>query len=75
MKLPLAEFNTPFQSVPFSKITPEDLKKAMIQAIENAKENIQTILENTDTPTFQNTLKRWKQPLKIWLKSHIFYSI
>ncbi|WP_369048321.1 M3 family metallopeptidase [Tenacibaculum sp. UWU-22] len=47
----LQDFNTP----PFSKITENDYKPAIKKAIELAKEEINAIVKNTESPTFQNT--------------------
>ncbi|WP_428740747.1 M3 family metallopeptidase [Tenacibaculum sp.] len=47
----LQDFNTP----PFSKITEKDYKPAIQKAIELAKEEINTIVENSEAPTFENT--------------------
>ncbi|PKP25633.1 MAG: peptidase M3 [Bacteroidetes bacterium HGW-Bacteroidetes-2] len=47
----------PFDSAPFSKIKNAHFKPAFEQAISNAKAEIDTITENTETPTFQNTIE------------------
>ncbi len=47
----LQDFNTP----PFSKITNADYKPAIEEAIKIAKAEINTIVNNTATPTFENT--------------------
>ena len=47
----LQDFNT----APFSQIKEENYKPAIQKAIELAKEEINTIVENTEAPTFENT--------------------
>ncbi|QTE22002.1 M3 family metallopeptidase [Polaribacter cellanae] len=47
----LQDFNT----APFSKITNEHYKPAIKKAIEIAKKEIHTIVENLEKPTFENT--------------------
>ncbi|CAL2103519.1 Dipeptidyl carboxypeptidase Dcp [Tenacibaculum sp. 190130A14a] len=47
----LQDFNTP----PFSQVKEENYKPAIQKAIELAKEEINTIIENSDTATFENT--------------------
>jgi oligopeptidase A len=47
----LQDFNT----APFSKISIEDYKPAIKFAIEETKKEIETIVSNTDAPTFENT--------------------
>ncbi|CAM1346281.1 M3 family metallopeptidase [Tenacibaculum crassostreae] len=47
----LQDFNTP----PFSKIKEENYKPAIQKAIELAKEEINSIITNTEAPTFKNT--------------------
>lgn len=48
---------TPFDEAPFSKIKNEHFKPAFLQAIEDARTEIDAITENTDTPTFENTIE------------------
>jgi peptidyl-dipeptidase Dcp len=47
----LQDFNT----APFSKISNEDYKPAILKGIEIAKTEIDAIVNNTDAPTFENT--------------------
>lgn len=47
----LQDFNT----APFSKISSEDYKPAIKKGIEIAKTEIDTIVNNSDVPTFENT--------------------
>ncbi len=54
MNNPLLE---PFDQAPFSKIKNEHFKPAFLQAIEDARKEIDDIVENPDAPTFQNTLE------------------
>jgi len=44
-----------FDVAPFSKISNEDYKPAIKTAIEIARSEIDAIVNNTDTPTFENT--------------------
>jgi len=53
----LGEFNTPYQTPPFDKITLADYKPAFEQAIAVAKAEVNTIIENGDAPTFANTVE------------------
>lgn len=48
---------TPFDTAPFSKIKNEDFKPAFLQAIEDARAQIDAITANTDAPTFDNTIE------------------
>ncbi|PIF00783.1 MAG: peptidase M3 [Maribacter sp.] len=48
---------TPFDTAPFSKIKNEHFKPAFLQAIEDARSEIDAITKNTDTPTFGNTIE------------------
>ena len=51
----LQEFNTPYNTAPFSKIKNEHFKPAFQEAIEIAKKEIDTIVTTSETPTFLNT--------------------
>jgi len=46
----------PFNQAPFSKIKNEHFKPAFLKAIEKARKEIDAIIKNNDTPTFQNTI-------------------
>ena len=52
----LEKFNTPFNTPPFSKIKNEHFKPAFESAINKAKQEIDTITDNSETPTFENTI-------------------
>ena len=52
----LEKFNTPFESIPFEEIKQEQFKPAIEQAIDDAKKEINEIIENTDPPNFVNTI-------------------
>ncbi|MAU16521.1 MAG: peptidase M3 [Muricauda sp.] len=54
MNNPLLE---PFDEAPFSKIKNEHFKPAFLQAIADAKKEIDEIVNNPAPPTFQNTLE------------------
>ncbi|HEY4539465.1 MAG TPA: M3 family metallopeptidase [Faecalibacter sp.] len=57
MNNPLLEkFDTPFESAPFSKIKIEHYQPAFEQAIKEAKEEIDQIVNNPQEPTFENTI-------------------
>ncbi|NOR29233.1 MAG: M3 family peptidase [Lutibacter sp.] len=53
----LEKFTTPFATAPFSKIKNEHFKPAFIEAIKISKEEIDVITNNTDVPTFENTIE------------------
>ena len=48
---------TPFDTAPFSKIKNEHFKPAFLQAIEDARAEIDTITNNPSVPTFENTIE------------------
>ncbi len=52
----LKEFNTPYHSIPFEKIETSHYKPAFLEAIQKAKEEIQIIINNEETPSFENTI-------------------
>ncbi len=52
----LADWNTPHQTAPFKLIKVEHFMPAFDLAIENAKKEIDAIIENKETPTFENTI-------------------
>ncbi|MFK5890021.1 MAG: M3 family metallopeptidase [Flavobacteriaceae bacterium] len=52
----LQNFDTPFNTAPFSKIKTAHFKPAFKEAIALAKKDIDLIINNTDAPTFENTV-------------------
>ncbi|WP_026809995.1 M3 family metallopeptidase [Arenibacter latericius] len=46
----------PFDTAPFSKIKNEHFKPAILQAIEEARKEIDAIAQSVDKPTFKNTI-------------------
>lgn len=51
-----SEFATKYGSVPFSQITNADYMPAIDRGIELARQEIQAIVDNPETPTFENTI-------------------
>lgn len=72
----LEKFETPFESAPFSKIKIEDYKPAFIQAIEEAKAEIDAITANPEAPTFANTIEAMElSGEKLGRISSIFFNL
>lgn len=53
----LSSFNTPFQTAPFSQIKNEHFKPAIVNAIAEARKEIDAVINNTEAPTFKNTIE------------------
>jgi peptidyl-dipeptidase Dcp len=53
----LENFDTPFESAPFSKIKTEHFIPALKHSIDLALDEIDTVVKNTATPSFENTLE------------------
>ncbi len=51
------KWDTPFESIPFSKIKQEDYKPAFLQSIEEGKAEVDNIVNNQATPDFRNTIE------------------
>ena len=72
----LEKFETPFENAPFSKIKNEDYKPAFIQAIEEAKAEIDAITANPEAPTFANTIEAMElSGEKLGRISSIFFNL
>lgn len=52
----LQPFDTPFDAVPFASIHTEHFKPAILQLIDDAKREIDLIVENPEAPNFANTI-------------------
>jgi oligopeptidase A len=57
MTLLTQTFHTKFETAPFSQIKMEDYKPAFEENIKNAKAEIDAIINNPESPTFENTLE------------------
>jgi len=57
MKILTSKFNTKHNTAPFSQIKLEDYKPAFIENIRKAKAEIDAIITNPETPTFENTIE------------------
>ena len=57
MNILLSPFSTEYNAVPFSKIKNEDFLPAIKNAIENAKKEIESIVNSKETPSFENTIE------------------
>lgn len=53
----LAEFDTPFNVPPFEKIKVEHYEPAFKEAMLQQKQAIETIINSTEEPTFENTIE------------------
>ncbi len=51
-----SEWNTPFGTPDFTKISDEYYRPAFIKGIEEKRADIKAIVENTEEPTFENTI-------------------
>ena len=61
MSNPLNEkFNTPFETIPFSKIKTEHFLPALDDAIKLSKSNIESIIQCSDEPDFKNTIEKFE---------------
>ncbi|WP_435139890.1 M3 family metallopeptidase [Formosa sp. A9] len=57
MNILLNTFNTPYHTAPFSAIKNDDFLPAISALIEDTKKDIDRITENTEAPTFENTIE------------------
>ena len=70
------DWNTPYGTVPFSKITVADYKPALLAGIEAQKAEIRAIVENPDAPTFENTIAAYELAGDLLSKaSGVFFNI
>ena len=53
-------FNTPFETIPFSKIKTEHFIPAIDEAIILGKNNIESIISSDEKPTFRNTIEKFE---------------
>ena len=56
-----AEFTAPFGVAPFEQITIDHYREGMLKGLEEQKKDVEAILNNTEAPTFENTIKALDQ--------------
>lgn len=72
----LQKFNTPFETVPFDKISPHDYLPALKEAITIAKKRIEGIKTNIEAETFSNVVEALeKSGPELDLISGIFFNL
>jgi peptidyl-dipeptidase Dcp len=72
----LEDFNTPYESAPFDIIELEHYLPAFKAGIEEARKEIDKIAENTEAPTFENTIEALEfSGLKVERISSIFFNL
>ena len=72
----LQDFDTLFGSTPFSRLKNEHFKPAFKRAIQEAKNEIDLIVTNTEEPSFLNTLEALEfSGEKITRISSIFFNL
>ncbi len=70
------EWDTPFGVPPFDKIKPEHYMPAIEKAIADHNAEIDAIINNTEEPTFQNTIMAYDKSGELLKKvSNIFYNV
>ncbi|MDD2488768.1 MAG: M3 family metallopeptidase [Bacteroidales bacterium] len=50
------DWNTPYQTPPFDKIKTEHYKPAILYSLDQAKKDVNAIIENKEKPSFENTI-------------------
>ncbi len=72
----LEDFNTLYDSIPFEKIQTAHYKPAFLEAIKTAKKEIQSIIENKETPSFKNTIESLEASGKLLNTiSNVFFNL
>lgn len=71
-----AEYSTPFQVPPFDKIDTSHYMPAFTEGIKQHDEEINKIVKNSETPTFENTILAFDKSGKLLTKvSKVFFNI
>ena len=71
-----SEFDTPYGTPPFEQITNDDFRPAFDKGIEQQTEEIEAIVNNTEAPTFENTVLALDNSGEILTRvSRVFYGL
>ena len=69
-------YDTPHETVPFDKITINDFEPAIMKGIEEEDEVIDGIVNNPDTPTFENTIEALEKSGELLSKvTEVFFNL
>ena len=69
-------YDTPHETVPFDKITINDFEPAIMKGIEEEDEVIDAIVNNPDTPTFENTIEALENSGELLSKvTEVFFNL
>ena len=60
-----SDFTAPFGIAPFEEITIDHFREGMLKGLEEQKAEIEAIINNTEEPTFENTIKALDQGGKL----------
>ena len=72
----LQEWDTPYGTAPFSRITDADYLPAIQEGLKAQKAEIQAIIDNPDAPTFENTIAAYELSGGLLAKvTGVFYNI
>ncbi|AFH48692.1 Peptidyl-dipeptidase DCP [Ignavibacterium album JCM 16511] len=70
------EWNTPFQTPPFSKIKNEHFLPALEEGIKQQRAELEQIINNSEAPTFQNTIAALEKSGKLLNKvTRVFFNL
>ncbi|MDH6356444.1 M3 family metallopeptidase [Parabacteroides sp. PF5-9] len=70
----MTEYTTPFGVPPFDQIKLEHYKPAFLQGMEEEKKDIEAICNNSEEPTFENTIVALDQSGQLLTKARIVFS-
>ncbi len=72
----LEEYNTPYKIAPFEAIKDKHYMPAFIKGMEEQNENIKAIVENSEAPSFKNTIEALEYSDVLLTKvSNVFYNL
>ena len=70
------EWDTPYGTAPFSKISEADYKPAILKGIKERAAEIEAIVSNPEAPTFENTIAAFENSGQLLSKvTGVFYNI
>ena len=69
----MTEFDTPFGTPPFDQITFDDYKPAFMAGMEQQIEEVAAIINNTEAPTFENTVEALDNSGRTCRAFHVYF--
>ncbi len=76
MNIFFSKYSTPFEAIPFDRISLNDYEEAIMKGIEEEDKEVDAIVNNPDAPTFENTIVAFEKAGELMGKAcDVFFNL